>query len=100
MISIAMLRLVGVVAAVSIGIGALWYLADAIGDAREAKVRASYDQAIDMANTDTIEANDVATKIALRDERVRTDAIAAYRKSLGTACPLTADEATTLGRIR
>ena len=60
----------------------LFWLADAIGDAREAKVRAAYDQAIDTANTDTIEANDAATKLALRDERVRTDAIAAYRKSL------------------
>lgn len=81
-------------------IAGLWFAVDAIGDAREAKVRGAYDQAIDSANTDIVTSNDAATKVALRDERVRTEAIAAYKTSLGTACPLTADEATTLARIR
>lgn len=78
----------------------LFWLADAIGDAREAQVRATYDQAIDDANSDTVTANDAATKVALRDQRVRDQAVTAYKASLGNACPLTADEAITLSRVR
>lgn len=100
MISVAALRIVGIVMAVSLGLAALFWLHDLIGDAREAKVRATYDQAIDDANSDTVTANDAATKVALRDQRVRDQAVTAYKASLGNACPLTADEATNLGRIR
>lgn len=100
MISVAVLRIIGVVVAVSLGLAALWWCVDKIGDLREAAVRATYDRAIDSANSDTVTSNDAATKVALRDERVRTEAIATYKASLGTACPLTADEAITLGKIR
>lgn len=81
-------------------IAGLWLAVDAIGDAREARVRGAYDQAIDSANSDTVTANDAATKVALRDQRVRDQAVAAYKQSLGKACPLDADEAATLAKVR
>ncbi len=100
MISLAALRIVGIVIAASLGIAALYWLADSIGDLREAKVRAAYNRAIDDANTDTVASNDAATKVLLRDQRVRDQAIIAYKSSLGNVCPLTVDEAINLSRIR
>ena len=65
MIGLASLRIAGFVVAAVAALGVLWYVADLIGDVREAKVRAEYEAAIDSANTDTTAANAAATSGAL-----------------------------------
>ena len=99
MLPIRIMPIVYLVATLAAG-GALYWLADAIGDAREAKVWAKIDETIKAANDETAEANETdAEKRALR-EKLRTSALIAAAKTKGTQCLLTADEATAIGAIR
>ena len=100
MISLAALRIGGFVVAAVTALGVLWYLADLIGDVREAKVRAEYEAAIDAANTDTTAANAAASKVAERDGRIRAQALEAAKTALAGKCPLTAAEALALTRVK
>ncbi len=99
MISLAALRIAGFVVAAVTALGVLYYVADLIGDVREAKVRAEYEAAIDDANTGTAAANAAASKVAERDGRVRAQALAAATAALTGKCLLTAAEATALTRV-
>ncbi len=99
MISLAALRIAGFVVAAVTALGVLYYVADLIGDVREAKVRAEYVAAIDNANTDTVAANDAASKVAERDGRIRAKALADATAALTGKCLLTAAEATALTRV-
>lgn len=83
--------------------GLLYWTYDKIGDAREAQVVARYDRVIDSANDDTDAANDAATKVRIRVERERTEAVSAFKATLGkpeTQCLLKEAEAETLARVR
>lgn len=100
MISLAALRIAGFVVAATAALGVLWYIADAIGDVREAKVRAEYEGAIDDANADTTATNAAATKVAERDGRIRIKALADAQSALAGKCPLTAVEAAALTMVK
>lgn len=89
-----------IVAAVTAGLVGLYWIQDAIGDKREAKVRAEYEAVIDETNEDTGKENAAATKVAERDARIRKKALDAAKPMQGGACPLTAIEAQSLARIK
>lgn len=100
MINLALLRLIGGVVAISAIIAGLFWIADAIGDAREAQVRAEYEAAIDDANDDTAKTNAAATKVAERDGRTRAKALEDAKAALAGKCPLTANEAVALSQVK
>ena len=101
MISFAVLRLIGVVVAASLVLGALYYVADAIGDHREAAVRAKIERAIEITNRATDAANGADEETLALAERLRVTALAAAKQlPASPQCTLTGDEALALGRIR
>lgn len=101
MLTLATLQRGLVVLAAIAGLASLWWLADTIGDIREAQVRAKIERAIAVTNTETGEANEADEETLALAERIRVAALAAAKKLPATPqCKLTADEAPTLARIR
>ena len=99
MISLLTLRFMLWVGAASLAIGALYWGIDKIGDIRETSVRAQYERAIDETNEATAADNEAATRIAMRDARIRGKALSEAKAALAGKCPLTADEALKLSRV-
>ena len=80
---------------------ALYWLADKIGDIREAQVRDRIERAIQVTNGETQSANESDEETLALAAKMRLAALAAALKlPRKTQCELTADEATTLGRIQ
>lgn len=101
MISLLALRFIGVVVAVSLGLGALWWLADKIGDIREAQVRAKIEQAINITNKATDAANGADEETLALAEKLRLAALeSAMKLPRKSQCELTTEEASVLGRIQ
>ena len=86
------------VVAGGLGVGAFW-LVDAIGDRREAKVWAKINKAIDATNVDVRAHNSLDDKIAAIAEDARQKATA-QANGLGGSCPATKEQAEALSRIR
>ena len=101
MLTLATLRLGLIVAAVLAGMVGLFVVFDAIGDLREAKVRAKIDAAIGITNAATGVANDADEETLAIAEQLRMAALAAAKKLPAVPqCKLTAEEAPALARIR
>lgn len=100
MISLAALRIAGVVVAASVALGVLYYLGDLIRDSGRNEVWAKVNATIDTANEETDAANaDDAEARALK-AKLRTAALLAASKVKGGECKLSAEEAETIGAIR
>ena len=100
MITLQTLRLAGIVLAAVAGLGLVYVVFDAIGDAREAKVWGKINAAIDETNEETDAANvDDAEERAVR-QKLRVAALAAAAKVKGSQCLLTKEEALAIGAIR
>jgi hypothetical protein len=100
--TLLLLRLLAVLGVTAALVGALVWGVDKIGDAREAKVRAEFAEAIDDVNAKTAADGEMATIVRLRDEGLRAKAVAEFKAALKptTQCTLTVDEAANLKRVR
>jgi hypothetical protein len=81
------------------GAAFLFWLVDEIGDRREAKVRAEYDQAIVETNADIGELNTAESKIAAVAAAARATALAEAAKAKGGKHPASQEQADALNRI-
>lgn len=100
MLTLATVRLGLIVAAVVAFMGLIWFVFDAIGDAREAKVWAKVEETINDTNDKTKVANEQDAEKRALHERLRTSALLAAAKTKGMACLLTAEEALVIGAIK
>jgi hypothetical protein len=82
-----------------VGISALWWVVDEIGDRREAKVLARINAAIEATNADTRAANTLEDKIAAVQEAAREKALADVAKLKGRHI-MTAEEAASLNEVQ
>lgn len=99
MMGLATLRIIGGIAATTVVLIVLYYLADAFREAGRNEVRAEYEAAIDDANADTTASNAAASKVAERDGRIRVKALIDAQAALAGKCPLTATEAVALDKV-
>lgn len=86
-----------------LGIAAgLWYVADAIGDAREAKVYAKIDRAIESTNAEIDKTLTLDEKIAAVAEAARQKALsnALRLPTIAVACPANKAQAEALSAIK
>lgn len=93
---IAILSRVAIAAGV---IGAFFWFCDVIGDRREAKVRAEYDQALAETNQDIEASSEVQQKVAAAARLVREKAVR-HALSRSGQCKMTAQDAADLNRIK
>lgn len=98
MLTMASLRLGLIVAAAIAVMGLVYFVFDAIGDAREAKVWAKVNAEIDGFNVDQDQINAADEETLALRAKVRASALAAGK--FKSQCLLTAPEATTLGAIQ
>lgn len=88
------------VIAASLGLGALFWLADAVGDVREAKVWREINAAIAETNDDIGAQNALADRVKAVADKARSRALDEAKQVKGGVCLLSADEALALSRIR
>lgn len=83
-------------------IGAGWFLVDAIGDAREAKVYRKINSAIEKVNAEAAKAGELDDKLAVLADGVRQKALADARAipAIAPVCPATKTQAEALNRIK
>ena len=83
-------------------LGAVWWAADAIGDAREAKVYRRIQVAIEKTNTEIDAQLSLDEKIAVVAQRAREKALAEANAipAVGPVCPASEEQATALSRIK
>ena len=79
--------------------GALWFIADAIGDAREAKVMARINKAVERRNVDIAKHNEIDDQVAAVADAARAKALA-EAQVLFAGCPATQEQAQALSRIK
>lgn len=91
----AVLGVVGFVVA----IGGLVWIADAIGDRREAAVWNKINAAIAKTNVDVSKHDELDAKVAAVAEAARAQALA-EAKAVEDSCPANAEQASALSRIR
>lgn len=76
-----------------------YFLVDAIGDRREAKVWAKINAAIEKTNVDVSKHNELDDKIAAIAEDARQKAVT-FARQVAATCPATPEQAIALSRIR
>jgi len=83
-------------------VGCLWWLADTIGDAREAKVYRKINTAIAKVNAEAAKAGELDDKLAVLADGVRQKALADARAipAIASICPATPEQAKALNRIK
>jgi hypothetical protein len=83
-------------------ISSLWFVADAIGDAREARVYRKIQQSIARVNSEIDEQLSLDEKIAVVAQRAREKALAEAKAipAVGPICPASEEQATALSRIK
>ncbi len=83
-------------------LGMIWWAADAVGDAREAKIYRSIQAAIAKTNNEIDAQLSLDEKIAVVAQRAREKALAEAQAipAVGPVCPATADQAAALSRIK
>lgn len=87
--------------AAAIGAAAsLWWVVDAIGDRREAKVHARYAKAAEATNLDLQTYNTEDEKIAAVAQALRDKALADAAKVRAPGCPATQEQADALNAIK
>lgn len=82
-----------------IGMASLWWLIDAIGDRREAKVHARYVAAAKATNLDLSAFNSEDERVAAVAQALRDKAVADAGNLKETGCPATKAQAEALSRI-
>lgn len=83
-------------------LGAVWWAADQIGDAREAKVYRKIQTAIEKTNADIDAQLSLDEKIAVVAQRAREKALAEAVSvpAVGPICPASPEQAAALSRIK
>ena len=99
MIPISFMPVVWVVV-ISVALGGVYYVVDAIGDRREAKVWRKINAAIEKTNVDVEKFSELDDKISAIAEDARKKAIDAASQIKSTQSPATAEQAEALSRIR
>jgi hypothetical protein len=100
MLTLGTLRLGLIVVAAIAGMVGIYFVFDAVGDLREAQVWAKINKAIAVTNQATGAENEKDEETLALAEKLRGTALAAAKRMQGGKCPLTAEEATALGRIQ
>lgn len=101
MISLAALRIAGVIVAATVALGALYYVVDLIRDAGRNEVWAKVNATIDTANEETDEANAEDAEARALRQRLRATALLTAAKIKTTSqCVLTAEEALVIGAVQ
>ena len=83
-------------------LGGLWWISDAIGDAREAKIYRKIEVAISKTNSEIDAQLSLDEKIAVVAQRAREKALAEAQAipAVGPVCPASPEQAAALSRIK